>query len=249
MTRIRRKGRLVYAAWAVGVVAIGGGAAAAVWALGWWPLAWSELEWDTVDRIEVRGVGRLAETDVREWANVPEGIRLWEVEAGPIVSRLERHPWIKSAAVHKRIPGTLVIDVEERIPAALARIGRGYMLTDPDGVVLEATPLDRGLPMIVGASEKHPESLATAAAVLNGFRAMVHSDLRAEDLVVDVTLPRDPVVIIPGGSRVRFGQGDYAVKWQRYAAVRADLNARAPGVRVVDLRFRDRVVVASGEGL
>ncbi|MBI3608683.1 MAG: FtsQ-type POTRA domain-containing protein [Nitrospirae bacterium] len=245
---MRRKRRLTWATGVVAAVAIGGGAAAAAWAPGWWPLAWSELGWDVVDRIEVRGVGRLSEADVRAWAGVPDGVRLWEVEAGPIVARLERHPWIKSAAVHKRFPGTIGIDIEERIPAALARMGRGYVLIDPDGVVLEATPLDRGLPIIVGVSEKHPEGLATAAAVLAGFRAMAPSELRAEDLVVDVTSPGDPLVILTDGSRVRFGQGEYGDKWRRYVAVFQDLRGRASGARVVDLRFRDRVVVASEAG-
>ena len=244
MTRARGKSRLVPAL-VVGA-AIGGGAVA--WALGWVPFAWRELGWDTVDRIEVRGTGRLAAATVREWAGIPRAVGLWGIEAGPIVSRLEQRAWIESAAVHKRFPGTIVIDIKERIPAALARMGRGSVLIDRDGVVLEPTLLDRGFPIVVGASEKRPEGLVTAAAVLEGFRALAPSELRAEDLVVDVTLPTDPVVRLPDGSRVRFGQREYGDKWRRYVAVHQDLRGRASGARVVDLRFRDRVVVASEDG-
>lgn len=245
MTRVRGKNRLVPAV--VVLAAIGGGAAA--WALGWLPLAWRELGWDAVDHIEVRGTGRLAAANVRAWAGIPRAAGLWGIEAEPIVLRLEQHAWIESAAVHKRFPGTIVIDIKERIPAALARMGRGSVLIDRNGVVLEPTLLDRGFPIIVGASEKRPEGLATAAAVLEGFRALAPAELRAEDLVIDVTSPRDPVVMLPDGSRVRFGHGEYGDKWRRYVAVHQDLRRRASGARVVDLRFRDRVVVASEAGL
>jgi hypothetical protein len=57
---------------------------------------------------------------------------------------------------------------------------------------------------------------------------------------------RDPIVRLPGGSRVRFGEGDYAAKWRRYLAIHVDVVARVPGARLVDVRFHDRAVVTGG---
>jgi cell division septal protein FtsQ len=63
-----------------------------------------------------------------------------------------------------------------------------------------------------------------------------------------VAAPRDPIVTLPNGSRVRFGEGEYPDKWRRYVAVHADVAQRMPGDRIVDLRFPGRAVVASAGG-
>ena len=247
MSRPRRSRRLIGTAGAAVVV----GAAVIVWWGDGWSLPEFEvgaLGWDRLDRVEVSGAVRLSPDQVRAWADVPMGTGLWSLDPDLIVSRVAGRPWIRTVAIRKRFPGTLLIDVVERVPAAVARMERGWVLVDEEGRVIERTLLDRGFPRIVGASEKRPEGLAAAASVLEGFRAADPAFLRGEDLVVDVAAPRDPIVTLPNGSRVRFGEGDYADKWRRYVAVHADVAQRLPGDRIVDLRFPGRAVVASAGG-
>jgi cell division protein FtsQ len=228
---------------ALGVVGLG-----VAWGLGAWLVesALDALGWDAIARVEVEGTVRLEPAQVRVWAEIPKRTGLWALAPEPIVARLERRAWINTVFVRKRFPNTLVIEVVERIPTAVAQTERGAVLIDAEGAVLEPTRLDTGFPLVVGASLKRPEGLAVAADLLAGLHAVDSTVFRAADVVVDVTAVRDPIVRLPGGSRVRFGEGDYAAKWRRYLAIHVDVVARVPGARLVDVRFHDRAVVTGG---
>jgi len=65
-------------------------------------------------------------------------------------------------------------------------------------------------------------------------------------LVVDVASPEDLTVLLPNGTRVRFGRGDYVEKWRQYVRIHSDVARRVSGTRIVDLRFQDRAVVTGG---
>jgi len=61
---------------------------------------------------------------------------------------------VRHASVSRRLPDTLVVDIEERIPAALWQNQKKLSLIDREGVVLSSSNLTpyRALPLIVGAS-------------------------------------------------------------------------------------------------
>lgn len=228
-----------------GLLAFGVVAVASWWALGWWCDGSRQrvCEWDAIERVEVRGVVRLSPDEVRRWAAVPPRARLLPLDAPAVVARLSGRPWIRSVAVHKRFPGTLVVTVTERVPIAIAKGDRRSWLIDDEGTVITSTILDAGFPVVIGGSASRPSGLAVAAALLRGYRAAGSPVLGSGGSVIDITSPGDPVVRLAGGLRLRFGRGDYEDKWRRYLAIQRDVTDRAPGPHLVDLRFRDRAVV------
>jgi cell division protein FtsQ len=204
--------------------------------------------WDTIERVEVRGTVRLDADQVRVWAAVPLGTPLWGTEGEKVVARLEGRPWVKAVTVTKRFPDTVVIEVAERVPAAVAATDRGRVLVDADGLVIGPTTLDRGFPVILGASASRPERLRLAARILTGFRAAGVSVVPIDSLIIDVTNTDDPVIQLPGAIRVRLGRGEFAEKWRRVQAIADNAADRIPSPRVVDLRFPDRAVVTAWDG-
>jgi hypothetical protein len=122
--------------------------------------------------VEVEGTVRLDPAQVRAWAQIPKRTGLWALAPEPIVARLERRAWINTVFIRKRFPNTLVIEVVERVPTAVAQTERGAVLIDAEGAVLEPTRLDTGFPLVVGASLKRPEGLAVAADLLAGLHAV-----------------------------------------------------------------------------
>ncbi len=205
-------------------------------------------DWDAIELVEVRGTVRLAANQVRAWAAVPLGAPLWATDGDQIVARLEGRPWIRSVTVTKRFPDTVIIDVTERVPTAVAETNRGRVLVDADGSVIGPTALAQGFPVIVGAPVSRPERLRIAARILAGYRAADVSAAPIDSLVIDVTNPDDPVVRLPGAMRVRLGRGEFAEKWRRVQAIHDNAAARIPSPRVVDLRFSDRAVVTAWDG-
>ncbi|MEW6682575.1 MAG: FtsQ-type POTRA domain-containing protein [Nitrospirota bacterium] len=199
--------------------------------------------WDTIERVEVRGTVRLNADQVRAWAAVPLGAHLWTTKGEQLVARLEGRPWVKAVTITKRFPDTLVIEVAECVPAAVAATDRGRVLVDADGWAIGPASLAHGFPVIVGASTSRPERLRLAARILAGFRAADVSLAPIDSLVIDVANPDDPVVRLPDGIHVRIGRGGFVEKWRRVQAIADNATERIPSPRLVDLRFPDRAVV------
>jgi cell division protein FtsQ len=204
--------------------------------------------WDTIERVEVRGTARLTAEQVRAWAAVPRGVPLWSTDGDAIVGRLEGRPWIRTVTVTKRFPDTVVIELTERRPAAVASTDRGKLLVDADGAIIGPTAADQGFPLILGASTSRPERLRIAARILAGFREADVSVSPIESVVINVSNPDDPIVQLSGDLRVRLGRGEFAEKWRRVQAIHDNASARIPDPRVVDLRFADRAVVTAWDG-
>lgn len=108
----------------------------------------------TIRRIDLTSTGTLSASHLREYAQVAEGQNLFSVDIALVARNLERTPRVRSASVHRRLPDTLVIRVEER--TALARMAEGAvgipMAVDCDGIVLGPGGI-RGLPQITGTPE------------------------------------------------------------------------------------------------
>ncbi|MFZ5864128.1 MAG: cell division protein FtsQ/DivIB [Nitrospirota bacterium] len=202
---------------------------------------------DAIEQVDVRGTVRLTERQVREWAAVPMGASLWNLDGEQIASRLDGRSWIRAVTVRKRFPHAVVLDVTERVPAAVAVTDRGRVLLDADGLVIGPTAIDRGFPVVRGGAIVRPEGLAAAAHILAGFRVAAVSLAAIESVVIDVSHPEDPIVELPGALRVRFGRDRFAEKWRRVQAIQAA--SSGPAVpRMVDVRFSDRAVVSEWSG-
>ena len=233
--------------WGRAVLGIGSVALVGVAVSLWWTAA----GWDAIERVDVSGASRLTSDQVRAWADVPRGASLWTLDPHPIVARLERRPWLKTVTIHKRFPHTIAIDVTERVPIAIVvpdpgTPRRAPMWIDDEGVMLDVARSDRGFPLVHSAPVNRPEGLAAAGKVLSAFRALNTSLFPLDALVVDVASPEDLTVLLPNGTRVRFGRGDYVEKWRQYVRIHSDVARRVSGTRIVDLRFQDRAVVTGG---
>ena len=66
--------------------------------------------------------------------------------------QLETLPWVRTAVIERRLPGTLYVRLVERKPLALWQHGGKIELIDREGAVIPVAQLDRfaKLPMVVG---------------------------------------------------------------------------------------------------
>src|SRR5262245_13832436 len=91
--------------------------------------------------------------------------------------QLETLPWVRTAVIERRLPGTLYVRLVERKPLALWQHGGKHELIDRDGAVIAVRDLSRfaRLPTVVG------DDAASKAAALLDMLA------REPDLVARVT--------------------------------------------------------------
>lgn len=92
-----------------------------------------------VDRIPVTGASHVTAAQVRAASGVHVHDHLLFVDLSRATRRIEQLPWVRSATIHRDLPGTLAITVVEYTPVAYVRVPGGVMLVAANGHVIERT--------------------------------------------------------------------------------------------------------------
>ncbi|CAN5771207.1 hypothetical protein BH10ACT1_BH10ACT1_31770 [soil metagenome] len=118
-----------------------------------------------VDRVRVAGAERSGADLVRERAGISRGRAMTSVDLGAATRRVESLPWVSSARLTRAWPGTVRVEVTERVAAAVAGAGPGAVLVDRHGRILgPAGAADaRTLPQVGPDPVEGPGSLLPAA--------------------------------------------------------------------------------------
>jgi cell division protein FtsQ len=137
--------------------------------------------------VQLVGAQRATEAELLALGGVQPGTNLWALDTADVARAMAGHPWVSAVDVHRALPDTLQIRVEEHVPAALAVVGDLYVV-DAEGVpfkkVSGADALD--LPLITGVSREEaaqaPEETqarfrAALALVASWGRAVGHPAL------------------------------------------------------------------------
>lgn len=94
--------------------------------------------------VEPRGNRRVSTQAIYDIAFSQDSSAMPLVDLDRTRARLLQLPWIREARVSRRLPDTLVIEVIERVPAAVWQNQGRLSLVDAEGVVLE--PVVEGMP-------------------------------------------------------------------------------------------------------
>ena len=229
----RRRLRLVLAALTV----------VALLSLGWMLLHSPAFD---VDRVRVTGNVHARVVDVVSASRLRRGEPMIDVREGVVARRVRRLPGVGSARVTRRWPGTVVIDVRERRPAAVARArAGGWMLVDATGRLLAPTPLP---PPELEALEGTPpvgvpgEQLAPAARAALRVASLLPRS-RVAVIRVVALLPDNTLELrLSSGGVVRFGSPDHA-RDKLTAALTVIDHVGAGAVGVLDVRVPESPVL------
>ena len=107
-----------------------------------------------VRHIQVRGAEKLPATEaaaVCTAAALPNGTNFMLAPAGRVQARLRALPWVRSAAVHRRFPHTVTVDMTLREPVAQVQTSNGIWEVDGNGLPIRAARAEMSarLPLIV----------------------------------------------------------------------------------------------------
>lgn len=188
--------------------------------------------------ITVAGRGHTEPAALAEALEVRRGTPMLVVDLEAMRARIEALPWVRSAAVTRRLPDGLHVRVVERTPVARWTDKGATHLIDADGTAFapsDASAFGR-LPRIEGeGARKAAASLAGLLADAPALAEKVESARRHGDRRWDIRLTNGLVVMLPDDGA--------AVAWRRFAELAARHGLLAGDVLAVDLRLPDRVVV------
>jgi len=203
--------------------------------------------------LRVRGNHHLTRDQVAALAGLSDHTNLVWASLGGIERRLEANPWVESATVARTLPSSLVVEIRERTPVAVA----GTSLVAADGTLLGAAPRDVRLPSLGGSIGPAAHGrLAGSLPQLTVVRDVPPQLLGSVDRV-QLETGGLLSVLLRGDVHVLFGDANAAAaKWDALASVLAwtrthgvtptSIDVRAPSSPALRLAPGAAVGAASG---
>jgi cell division protein FtsQ len=200
----------------------------------WGPMVMRHMAFFRVRRVEILGAHYVAPGDILSRLHVDTMASVWD-PTKPLVARISTHPEIQSAVVHRKLPGTLVVEIVERVPVALVPAAGGFRVYDQRGVALPIDPAATGVdaPVLMQADARLLRLLGAMRERMPAFYARVSAIRRVgkDELVLQLkTLP------------VRAMQDVTLDRLAEIEPVEGDLARRQLRAAEIDLRYRDQVI-------
>lgn len=204
-----------------------------------------------IGHLVVRGQHRLSAGEVLAVVDGLRGRNILTVQLGEWREKLLGSPWVEDATLRRVLPSTVEIQVRERTPMGVGRIGTALYLIDGHGVVVDEygpAYADIDLPVIDGLTV--PGDGAQVDEARAEFAARVMTSLAAKPDVakrvsqLDVSdLHNAEVILDDDTALLRLGDSDFADRLQQYLDLAPTLRERMAGIDYVDLRFDERLYV------
>jgi len=206
-----------------------------------------------ISHMVVRGHERMSTGEVLALVEGLRGQNILGVSLEEWQDKLLTSPWVESATIRRVLPSTLEINIRERRPMGIGRLGSTMYLIDHRGVIVDEygpNYADIDLPIIdgLGASPQDGGSIIDTARA--EFAARVIAALSARPEIarqvsqLDVADLHDAVVILDGDpALLRLGDTEFVARLQQYIDLAPALRERLSAIDYVDLRFDERLYV------
>lgn len=206
--------------------------------------------------LTVEGVRYASPAQIRHVFSEDLGRSLYLVPIRKRREQLLAIDWVEDATVAKIWPNAVRVSIHERTPVAFVHLPPNrrdgmsqFALIDKDGYILRPRIASRfTLPVINGVRES--QTLEDRKARVRRVLAMLKSvgGLASQMSEIDVADPNDLVVSEHVGNeviRLMLGEENYAARIQNFLSNYAEIKARRPDSKTMDLRV-DGVITAVG---
>jgi cell division protein FtsQ len=156
-----------------------------------------------VREVRVVGIEHLTAAQVREAADVPDGAPLARVDLAAVRARVAELPAVDRVTVRRDWPGTVVVEVVERVAVAAVPQDRQFAVVDRSGVVFRVVaeqPAD--LPRL-RVARPAPDDAATRAGLT--VLAVLTPQLREQLVEVRVDAPARIRLLLHNGRTIVWG--------------------------------------------
>jgi len=200
----------------------------------WGPLLMRRMDYFRVRRVEIVGARYVAPRDILAKLHVDTTASVWDPTSA-LEARVASHPEIQHVVVHRKLPGTLVIEVTERVPVALVQSQGVLRAYDERGVALPIDPtrVDVDAPVLMERDVALLRLLARIKRTMPAFYARVSAVRRTGRDEILLELEKQPVRAMQDVSMERLAE---------IAPVEEDLARKQLRAAEIDLRFRDQVI-------
>ena len=200
----------------------------------WGPLLLRQLSFFRVRKVEIIGARYVPVQEVVERLRVDTTASVWD-PTEPLVARLASHPQLRTVSVHRKLPGTLVVEIQENLPIALVATNDGLRAYDARGVAL---PID-----LARTAIDAPILPRRDIGLLHFLGALRNEAPALYDRVSEVRIVApDEVMMQLAGTPVRAMHDVSAARLAEIEPVEQDLARRGLHAAELDLRYKDQVI-------
>lgn len=200
----------------------------------WGTLVMRRMAFFHVRRIEILGARYVSPSDILARLHVDTLASVWN-PTGPLAARVAAHPEIDKATVHRKLPGTLVVTVTERVPVALVPAARGIQVYDERGRLLPIDPsrVPVDAPVLMQRDTILLRLLGSMRVGMPAMYARVSEMERVGRNELLMKVDTTPIRAMDNITLDRLAEID---------PVEADLGRKQLRVSEIDLRYRDQVI-------
>ena len=208
-----------------------------------------------VNNVQVNGSEHLTSQEITSIAAVSDDSTLLRLDSKGIKERLEDNAWVQEAAIHRVFPDTIVIDITEREPAAVAKINdKSIWVISTDGAWLSAATTDdwENAMKIIDVSPSMPApisgSVCTDGGINNALDILnsISDDLRSRIVSISAESSIKTSLNLEDGVTVAFGDSsDVEVK---EAVINSLLNEYEGKISYINVRVPTRPTYRMLEG-
>jgi cell division protein FtsQ len=200
----------------------------------WGPLLLRQLSFFRVRKVEIIGARYVSVGEVIDRLHVDTTASIWD-PTGPLTGRLASHPQLRRVSVRRKLPGTLVVDIDENLPVALVTTNDGVRAYDARGVLL---PIDLArTPIDAPVLARRDVGVLRLLGLLRTEAPALYDRVSE----VRITAP-DEVLLELAGTPVRAMRDVSAARLADVEQIEEDLARRGLRAAEIDLRYRDQVI-------
>ncbi len=191
----------------------------------------------TVDRVLADGRKETTSSQILSTVGVRLGEPIFAVDLVAARDRLLTLPWVATATIERRLPGTLYVRITETQPLALWQKQQRLHLLGTDGDVIDGAPIKRfaNLLVVVGPdAPNHAAALLDMLGTQPELRRRVTAAVRVGGRRWNLRLDNGIEVKLPAAA---------AAAWAELARLERDYGILGRDLTVIDLRHPDRLLV------
>ncbi|HJU70144.1 MAG TPA: FtsQ-type POTRA domain-containing protein [Gemmatimonadaceae bacterium] len=201
----------------------------------WWgPRVLAEMSYFRLRRVQVVGARYVRADSIVALLGVDTTRSIWD-ETDELVARVRKHPQVSDVEIARRVPGTLVVTITERVPVAFVPTARGLEPLDAAGRALPIDPsrVNVDLPVLA----RRDTGVLRLLGELRERSPQLYERVSAARRV-----GRREILLELGSINVRAMEDVGVDRLGDILPVEADLARRHARAVELDLRYRDQVI-------
>lgn len=197
--------------------------------------------------LRIAGVSHASPRAIEAVFNEDLGRSLYLMPMEERLDALRNVAWVRNAAIARVWPNRLIVNISERTPVAfIALPSSRFGLIDADGVILPPAKDRFTLPVLNGVKPSQDVAVRRES-VQRMLRLTTELGDAVKDISeIDVAKPDNVIVSRVYEGRMRklmLGDRDYKQRYQNFLNHFAEIDAKIPGAKLIDLRLEDRITV------